>query len=186
MSTFRMSGLLLVCILFLLNVTYAQEEQDQELVKIQEIEPFSYCAVEMTGSYAKHDQAFQTLYEKAGEQGMGFEHTAFGVYYNSPEDTPEEELKWDVGFEVAHDADIKEPLVVKKWLFKMHAVMAYEGPYEGEKMNAAYQKLFAWLAENKYAIEGPMMEKYLSMPEQDAEGVWGGKVEFWVPVHKTE
>ena len=102
-------------------------EKKKESICVIEIEPFSYCAVEMTGSYDQHGAAFGTLYQAAGTQSLDMTQIPFGVYYNNPNDTPEEELKWDIGFQVAEDTQLKEPLVLKKWEYTLLAKIGYEG-----------------------------------------------------------
>jgi len=82
-------------------------------VEIKTDTTFSYCAVEMTGSYDQHEAAFTKLFEEAMKQGI-YGGMPFGVYWNSPADTPVEQLKWDVGFALPAGAAPKAPLAVKK------------------------------------------------------------------------
>jgi DNA gyrase inhibitor GyrI len=155
-------------------------------VRLTKVEPYSYCAVEMRGSYDKHGTAFQNLYQQAGTQGLPMTAVPFGIYWNSPQDTPVDSLKWELGFALPEARTLAAPLVLKKWEFPLTASLFFEGVYGSEVYNAAYGKLFAWIGQNGYKPAGPMMEKYVTMPAQDAKGQYSGKVEIIIPVAKAK
>jgi len=50
-------------------------------------------------------------------QGFEMSVPMLGVYYNSPSDTPEDGLVWEIGFTVPDSLEVTTPLVVKKWTF---------------------------------------------------------------------
>ena len=177
------NAILLLCSFFLfIGPDWAEEKKDS--VQVREIEPFWYCCVEMTGSYEQHNNAFQTLYEQAGAQSLGMDFVAFGIYYNSPEQVQESELKWEIGFELAEKTDVKAPLVLKEWKYTTMAVIPYEGSFSSEAFGLAYQKLFEWVGQNNYVVAGPAMEKYTSMPAQNSDGEWEGTLDMMLPVQK--
>jgi len=167
-------------ILFVVNVMAEEEEK----VAVKEIEPFLYCAVEMTGSYDQHQDAFMTLYEQAGMQGLGSDFSPFGIYFSDPSSTPVEELKWEIGFVLADSAEVKEPLKLKKWSYNHMAGILYEGSFSAPEFQAAHGELYQWVVENGYTIAGPTLEKYVDMPSQNADGEWVGKVQISIPVTK--
>jgi effector-binding domain-containing protein len=169
-------------LLFFVALAWSADEKKE--VEVREVKPFWYCCVEMTGSYEQHSDAFQTLYEQAGAQGLGMDFSPFGVYYNAPSQVAESELKWDVGLELAEKKEVKEPLVLKEWQHELVAVALYEGSFSGEAFGLAHQKLLEWVTQNGYTPAGPSMEKYLSMPAQNSEGEWAGTVEIILPVQK--
>jgi len=174
----------IVCVLIsvLSLVLFAEEEKTG--FKVKEIEPFFYCAVEKTGSFEQHNEAFQTLYEQAAQQGFGSDFTPFGIYYNNPNQVPVEDLKWDVGFALEDSVDAKAPLKVKKWEYTMLASSMYKGSFDGPEFSQAIANLMSWVMENGYTPAGPMMEKFMDMPTQDADGGWAGTVNFFLPVQK--
>lgn len=145
---------------------------------------FSYCAVEMTGSYDQHEAAFTKLFEEAMNQGI-FGGMPFGVYWNSPASTPVEQLKWDVGFALPAGAAPKAPLAVKKWEFTTMASLKYRGVFGGVEMDKEYGRLFQWIVDNGYVAAGPMMEVFLNAPSPDETGQLYGAVEIVVPVQKA-
>ncbi len=145
---------------------------------------FAYCAVEMTGSYDQHEAAFAKLFETAMNQGI-YGGMPFGVYWNSPANTPVEQLKWDVGFALPAGAAPKLPLAVKKWEYTTMASLRYRGAFGGVEMDKEYGRLYEWIAGNGYVAEGPMMEVFLNTPSPDESGALVGAVEIVVPVRKA-
>ena len=111
-------------------------------IQIVETEPFAYAAVEMTGSYEQHAQAFMTLYSAAGEQGLPMTAAPFGIYHNSPEDTPEEELKWEIGMPVEGVKELAAPVVLKKWEHTMVAQRDFEGAIDSDEIKAVYYGMY--------------------------------------------
>ena len=161
-----------------------EEAAPESAVKVTMVEPFSYAALEMTGSYDQHGEAFNTLYGMAGKLMLDMSQSSFGVYYNTPQNTPEAELKWELGLPVSEDQKLEEPLTLKKWEFKLLASKMYKGSFSSEAMGACYAGLYQWITENQYAPAGPMMEKYLGQPAMDEKGEWCGEIEIIMPVQK--
>ena len=152
--------------------------------KVTMVEPFYYAALEMTGSFDQHGEAFNTLYGMAGKLMLDMSQPSFGVYYSDPESTPEAELKWELGLPVSENQKLEEPLKLKKWEFKLLATKIHNGSFSSEAMQGSYSALFQWITENQYAPAGPMMEKYLGPPTMNEKGEWCGEVEILMPVQK--
>jgi effector-binding domain-containing protein len=164
--------------------TSAAQLKISKEVELRTDTAFAYCALEMTGSYDQHSAAFEKLYAEAMKQGI-YGGTPFGVYWNSPGDTPVEKLAWDVGFIVPSSQTPKEPLKLKKWEFPTAAVLEYRGAFAGEGMTNAYNAIFKWIGEHGYKPAGPMMETFLNIPSPNEQGVLVGSVEIAVPVEKV-
>lgn len=155
-------------------------------IQIKEIEPFTYCALEMKGSYEQHGIAFNNLYAVAGSQRLPLDRAPFGVYFSDPANTPEEELKWEVGIEIAEGTELKRPLVAKKWDHTTVVSKIYTGAFTEEAMGAVYGELMGWVKENNYFVCGPSLERFLGEPELDAEGGMSGTIEIFIPVLKVK
>lgn len=153
-------------------------------VELKQITPYRYAALLMKGSYLQHSSAFPQLYQLAGEQNLGYSLEIFGIYFNDPSQVPEDQLEWQVGFPLSEGQQVKEPLVEKKWDYEQIASITFTGPIGGQDMNKAIESLVTWVMSNGYAPIGPMMEKYLSMPSQNAQGEWCGTIETSLPVKK--
>jgi DNA gyrase inhibitor GyrI len=191
-------GIALVVLLGFAGFAIAQEKKESvaapeqkavvqaDTVRLQKVEPFKYFALEMTGSYTQHSTAFQTFYQEAGKQGLPMNSAPFGVYWNSPQNTPEVELKWEIGLVLPDTNKVAEPLKLKKWEFPLTASISYTGGFGSEVMQNAYQTLFAWLGKNGYHPAGPIVEKYLTMPKQNEKGEWIGTIEIVMPVEKIQ
>jgi len=159
-----------------------QAAAEPDVVRMKILEPFSYCCLEMTGSYEQHSLAFMNLYSEIGAQGLAPKGEPFGVYRNDPESTPEDELQWEIGLPVAEGTEVKEPLKLKTWKFVHLVSKKYEGAFD--KMDGVYGEMMVWMGENGYTIAGPIMEKFLNMPSQNEKGEWIGRVEILIPVQK--
>ncbi|HSG28330.1 MAG TPA: GyrI-like domain-containing protein [Candidatus Krumholzibacterium sp.] len=153
-------------------------------IELVEIEPFEYCVVEYTGSYEQHAEAFMALYGEAGKQGLPMTSAPFGLYWNSPLDTAEEDLKWEIGMEVPAGSKAEAPIVVKKWEYPLVIQREFEGVIDGEEIQGVYLEMYGWITANGYTMAGPMMEQFLSMPSADEKGGMVGKVRIVFPVSK--
>jgi AraC family transcriptional regulator len=161
--------------------TTAAEELYQVEIKLDTA--FSYVALEMTGSYDQHEAAFTKLYEEAMNQGI-YGGMPFGIYWNSPADTPVEQLKWDLGFAAPPGGAPKPPLTLKTWPYTTMASLKFRGIFGSEEMGDAYARVYQWIAENGYQPVGPMMELFLNTPSADENGAYYGSVQIIVPVEK--
>ena len=168
------------------NDKKATEEAGKTDIELVEIEPFFYCAVEMTGSYTQHPQAFMKLYTKARKQGLSMAGMPFGIYWNSPDDTTEEDLKWEIGMPVPGNKEIAAPIVKKKWEHTTVLQRDFEGAIDSDEMRAVYYSMFEWIEKNGYELAGPMMEKFLNTPSPSEKGEMIGKVQIVFPVQKKK
>ncbi len=151
-----------------------------------EMEPFSYAAVEVTGSYTQHGDAFMKLYTEAGKQGLPMTATPFGIYWNSPDDTAEEDLKWEIGLPVSDDKKLEAPIALKKWEYTTVIQQDFEGVIDGDEIKAAYYSMYEWIGANGYEMAGPMLERFLNTPSPDEKGEMIGKVQIIFPVQKKK
>jgi DNA gyrase inhibitor GyrI len=155
-------------------------------IRLIPVDPYFYCVLEMKGSFDQHGSAFQNLYQQAGMQGLPMSAVPFGLYWNSPTDTPVDSLKWELGFALQEAKTLTAPLVLKKWEYPLVASIAFDGVYGSESQNATTGRLFGWIQQNGYKPAGPLMEKFLTMPTPTADGAWSGKVEIVVPVAEAK
>ena len=155
-------------------------------IELVEIEPFSYAAVEMTGSYTQHPDAFMKLYSEAGKQGLPMTGAPFGIYWNSPEDAAEEDLKWEIGMVVPEDKEIQAPIVLKKWEHTTVVQRDFEGGIDSDELRAVYYAMYEWIGANGYEMAGPMLERFLNSPSPNEKGEFIGKVQIVFPVQKKQ
>lgn len=183
--------LLSVCIMAMIAQENIEETKPyfyEDSIKVDEIEPFSYVAYANTGSYANIGPAYTALWEESVKQFVASEHGGyFTIYHNSPQNTAEADLKWDVCIKLSKEEDDGEeflaPLRREKWAAKEVAKLLFEGPLT--EMGNAYAKLFEWVGKKGYQIAGSPAEKNLNRPSANKDGVMVGKVEIWMPVMKN-
>jgi len=156
-------------------------EAVEEVLSVEDIEAFDYVCLPMKGSYENHEKAINDLMAVVQEQGITPSGPMIGVYYDDPEVTPEEELKWGVGFHAAEGTEVQEPLVIKKWEFTKVVKATHTGPYE-EAANL-YPEIFKFMEEKGLTQAGPIMERFLNNPEEVAPEEL--QTEIWIPVSPT-
>ena len=166
---------LLTVFLAMTAVLAAQE------VQIKEAKPFSYAYLDCQGSYQQIPQKIGLFMQEFFKQQLVPYGEFFGLYLNSPEQVPETELRWRVGFPVDAKAEVKAPLLKDEFPFTVMAVYLYVGPYE--QAASCYAKIFGFIDQNGYRVAGPIMEKYL---DQNPQAVEPAKLrtEIVVPVAK--
>jgi len=150
-----------------------------EEITVKEIAPFLYCSLRCTGPFTSMQQNIDLLFYSITSQNIAPMGPMLGVYYNDPETTKPENLKWEIGFPVS-ETNVLEPLELKQWTFTTVAEAFHVGPYETS--GARYAEIMAWVEANGYEVAGPIMEKYLSDPNSTRPEDL--KTEIWVPVTK--
>jgi len=152
----------------------------EEGVVIKDMDPFSYAAMEFSGSFEKMEQSIGQFMQEFFKQGLQPGGPLLGIYYNDPTTVKAEELKWAVGFPVPEDAGVEAPLKKIDTTFKKAAVYLYTGPYE--KMDKAYQMIFKHIEDKGCKMVWPCYDKYLNNPQEvKPEDL---KTEIIVPVEK--
>jgi len=112
-----------------------------------------------------------------GLQMMG---PPFGVYFNSPNEVPVEELMYEVGMPFAGEAEEEGRVKIKVNPEQLVLSTIYKGPYSecGTALGALAQHAY----KNGYEIVGPPTETYLSDPNETPEKDL--ITEVWFPVIK--
>ena len=104
-----------------------------------------------------------------------------GVYYNNPDRVKPEELKWEMGFPVSAQAEVKAPLEKKEWKFTLVVSAVHKGPYV--ETGKTVSKMVSWIQANKLIPAGPFLERFLTIPTPDTKPE-DLRSELWVPCQK--
>ncbi len=117
------------------------------------------------GSYSKIPEHMQEVGQWVMEDGLKMTGMVYGSYFNSPEEVPEDELEYEIGFSFEGDLKIQEG----KLGFKMipeHTVLAsiHKGPYT--EVGPVIHAIAEYASKNGYDIVGPVTEVYLNDPSQ--------------------
>jgi len=90
---------------------------------------------------------------------------------------------WEMGFPVSAQTEVKAPLEKKEWKFKLICSAIHKGPYE--ETGKTLSKMFEWMKANKLKPEGPVLERYLTMPTPDTKPE-DLRTEVWHACKKVE
>ena len=89
----------------------------------------------------------------------------YGSYFNSPEEVPEEQLEYEIGFSFDGDLKLQEGKLGFKEIPE-HTVLAaiHKGPYTN--VGPVIHAIAEYAEKNGYDIVGPVTEVYLNDPSQ--------------------
>ncbi|MBA7596854.1 DNA gyrase inhibitor [subsurface metagenome] len=135
-------------------------------VTVKRTEPRTVAFVAMKGPYAQIGETFPKLYNWLREKGYAPVGPPYGVYFNSPEQVPAEELLWEMHLPISGDVAPSGPdergLGVKRVEGAEVAATMHKGPFD--QVGKIYGALVGWIMENGYQIVGPPEELYLTDP----------------------
>jgi len=133
-------------------------------VKVQANAPFAYAYLDCSGPYAQIPAKIGEFIGEFFTQGLMPAGAMFGLYLNSPAEVKSEaELKWQVGFPVAADAKVAEPLKKCEYKYTLVAYYLYKGPVD--KVAESFGKIMQFVEANGYKMTGPCLERYLDNPQ---------------------
>lgn len=170
-----------ICGLSTLALAHGSDQAQSGAVTIQKAEAFAYVCLEVKGPFDRIQEAIGSLIQEMQVQNLVPAGPLLGIYYDSPEEVSDQDLRWEVGFPVTAQAFVQPPLVKKEWSYAEFAVSLHQGAYEDTAETIS--KMLDWMDANGYRPAGPIMERYLDMnpaelkPEQR-------KTEVWIPCQK--
>ena len=137
-------------------------------VTVKKTEPVTVAFLSMKGPYTLISESFGKLYGWIGERGYIPSGPPLGVYFNSPDQVPAEDLLWElqspIGGDVTPSGPDEHGFGVKKVEGAEVASTMHKGPYE--EMGNIYGEFVGWIIGNSYEIVGPSTEVYLSNPAE--------------------
>jgi effector-binding domain-containing protein len=141
-------------------------------MKIEEkrIEETKVAYIPYRGSYDKIPEYMQEVGQWVMEKGLEMTGTVYGTYYNSPEDVPEEDLQYEIGFSFAGEAQQEGRVGVKD--IPEHTVLSamHKGPYTA--VGPVIHSVVEYAVDNGYDIVGPITEVYMNDPSITPENEW--------------
>jgi AraC family transcriptional regulator len=100
-------------------------------------------------------------------KGLQIMGPPFGIYYNSPQEVPVEELMYEVGMPFAGEAEEEKRIKIKIMPEQLVLSTTYKGPYS--EAGTAIGALAEYAYKNGYEIVGPPIETYISDPNETPE-----------------
>ncbi len=134
-------------------------------VEIRDMPPVRLAALAHQGAYYEIGRAYGALSAIMTAQGLWPQvRGTFALYYDSPADVAEADLRSHAGFALAEGVPVPEGSEEVHLPGGRHAVMTYKGPYAG--LAAAWDALYAtWLpGSGEEPADAPPFEKYLNDP----------------------
>ena len=131
-------------------------------VQIKDQTPFTYAYLECSGSFSQISGKIGEFMTAYFSQGLNPSGALLAIYFNTPDQVPEAELKWLIGMPVSTDVTPAAPLQKGEFKHPKVASCIHVGPYD--KAAETYVKMTAYLELNGWKIAGPAMEWYLDNP----------------------
>ena len=126
------------------------------------------ASIATMGPYSDAGKAIDEMMDMVQKQKLLVAGPPFGMFYDNPANVKPESARYEVCVPVAPETksmmDKKTGFSVKDAPEMMIAVTDHMGPYD--QVAPVYEKLYKWIAENKYEPAGPMIEWYLSDPSK--------------------
>ncbi|HKZ64522.1 MAG TPA: GyrI-like domain-containing protein [Thermoplasmata archaeon] len=135
-------------------------------IKVERRKPVKLAYIEHVGGY--DEIPFQTYVErlygwaKKARVRPGF--YPLGVFYDSPDQTPPEECRSEIGIPITGKAAPEGDVRIREMPAMDVAALSFKGP-SGEYRDA-YRELSSWVSENGYEWAGPSIEAYTKKPER--------------------
>jgi AraC family transcriptional regulator len=159
---------------------FSEEQEKEQTPVIKDVAGFWYASMECKGSYSQMEKEINGFMGEFFKQGLTPNGPFLGIYYNNPREVKEEELKWEIGFPVTDDADVKAPLNKKEFKSLKAVVCLHIGPYEN--LDKSYDKILKYIEVNGYKVVWPVYDKYLNNPQMVKPEEL--KTEITVPIEK--
>ena len=129
------------------------------------IEETKVAYAQYKGSYDKIPTHLQELGQLVIDDGLNLTGMVYGAYFNSPDEVPENQLEYELGFSFDGDLKLQEGIVGFKEIPE-HTVLAavHKGPYN--EVGPVIQAIGEYADNNGYDIVGPVTEVYLNDPNE--------------------
>jgi AraC family transcriptional regulator len=129
------------------------------------IEDTKVAYAQYKGSYSKIPDHIMEVGQLITDDGLETTGMVYGSYFNSPEEVPEEQLEYEIGFSFDGDLKLQEGKLGFKEIPE-HSVLAaiHKGPYTN--VGPVIHAIAKYASENGYDIVGPVTEVYLNNPNE--------------------
>jgi AraC family transcriptional regulator len=135
-------------------------------VTVKQTEPRTVAFISVKGPFDQIEGTFGRLFGWVGQKGYAPIGPPLGIYFNSPEQAPSEELLWELQCPLGTDIAPVEPdpsgVGIKKVPGVEVASTVHKGPFD--EVGKIYGILWGWINSNGYEIVGPPEEVYFSDP----------------------
>jgi AraC family transcriptional regulator len=186
MKTIRLLPLLTLLLAVALATALWAEAKEEPPAKIhlKTTEPRAIATMRHQGSFEQIPSVITELMKQMAEGGYLLAGPIMSVYFNDPNQVPEDDLLWEIWIPVAYPgvfSQAENDQMGFKYLDPMFVAYTYHiGPME--KIAETYISLMEWAARNKYNINGPPVEILWCDPGQTPKDKT--VTEIWLPVEQ--
>jgi effector-binding domain-containing protein len=127
------------------------------------IEETKVAYAQYKGSYSKIPDNIMEVGKLVADDGLEMTGMVYGSYFNSPEEVPEDELEYEIGFSFEGALKLQEGKLGFKEIPE-HSVLSaiHKGPYTN--VGPVIHAIAEYASKNGYDIVGPVTEVYLNNP----------------------
>lgn len=154
--------------------------QGQQPVEIKESVSFWYVYMEFTESHYLIPEKVGLFMQEIQRQELQskVQGDLFGIFYDSPVIVEGRGKTWGLGFKIAEDTNVQQPLKKKLFYYEKIATTVHQGPFETAANS--FNTVISSLEEQGLEVIGPPVEIWIGNPAQDKPEEL--KTEILVPV----
>ena len=142
-------------------------------VKIKKTKGRKLAYIEHVGDYGSipFDNYISQLYGWAKEKKIRPGFQPMGVFYDSPEKTPSEKCRSEIGIPITGEAKLEPEKRIKIKNMPPMTVAMIKHKGSAKEYPETYRKLSEWIVQNGYEWAGPAIEVYTRKPEVASNGM---------------
>ena len=133
---------------------------------VKKLKPITVAFITVQGSLSLINSAFGRLYTFVAEEGFIPAVPPSRIYFNTPGQVPDRDLKWELRVPIVGICDSSGPdgrgLGFRCLEESTVASIVHRGPFS--TIGDTYKKLSSWIDKNGYKIAGPCEEVYITEP----------------------
>lgn len=156
----------------------ANKSEPKPKLSLETITKFTYVAIKHVGPYEDYDLLKEEFLYEINNQQIIPTGSPFLIYYNNPENTNPNNLEWEIGIPTAEGTMVKNPLVLKTWVYEK--VAKVEKDEETPITKNIYPLIFEQIYEKNLTYQGPTAIRILNNIEDDTSKI--AKTEIWIPL----
>jgi effector-binding domain-containing protein len=188
MRNAKIAILILLLAAFSMVASVYAEDKGQPATKIliKKTEPRTVAVMKHKGPFTDISTVMPKLIGEVDRGGYAVAGPVMCMFFNSPENTAQADLLWEVMIPVAYPGPLGQAQLDRMtFQYSDVATVAYTyhiGPYE--KINDTYKLLFDWARRNQYKTEGNPVDIYWS--DQAKTPKEKLVTEVWLPVEEKK
>ena len=135
------------------------------------MKPFTYCAIEVNGSFYENQQSetVKLLKEEVKKQNINVLSNVIGVWHTPyPKVADREDLRWEKGYIIDENTQVKPPLVKKRWEITRGYSQVFHGV--SDEAGKFWDDYWDWFTENRMRTIRPLLDINLEQPKTNSNG----------------